>query len=83
MKQSANPSTKWQKDTDSNYWMESEEAHDYGIIGQIISHWNELEVSEPGLPAFLERVRRSYPKPTITACVSEHLFWSLKYFRFI
>ncbi|MBC8949601.1 ATP-dependent Clp protease proteolytic subunit [Xenorhabdus sp. TS4] len=30
------------KDTDRNYWMEPEEARDYGIIGQIIHHWDEL-----------------------------------------
>ncbi|WP_338884862.1 ATP-dependent Clp protease proteolytic subunit [Xenorhabdus sp. TH1] len=30
------------KDTDQNYWMEPEEARDYGIVGQIIHHWDEL-----------------------------------------
>ncbi|WP_083600358.1 ATP-dependent Clp protease proteolytic subunit [Xenorhabdus eapokensis] len=31
------------KDTNRNYWMEPEEAHDYGIVGQIIHHWDELQ----------------------------------------
>ncbi|MDX7987799.1 ATP-dependent Clp protease proteolytic subunit [Xenorhabdus sp. 12] len=31
------------KDTNSNYWMEPEEARDYGIVGKIISHWSEVE----------------------------------------
>ncbi|PHM52558.1 ATP-dependent Clp protease proteolytic subunit [Xenorhabdus hominickii] len=30
------------KDTERNYSMESGEARDYGLVGQIISHWNEL-----------------------------------------
>ncbi|WP_167376290.1 ATP-dependent Clp protease proteolytic subunit [Xenorhabdus vietnamensis] len=33
------------KDTDCNYWMESEESRDYGIVRQIINHWNELQRS--------------------------------------
>ncbi|WP_338804735.1 ATP-dependent Clp protease proteolytic subunit [Xenorhabdus griffiniae] len=31
------------KDTDRNYWMEPEEARDYGIVAQIIHHWDELQ----------------------------------------
>ncbi len=30
------------KDTDRNYWMEPKEARNYGIVGQIIHHWDEL-----------------------------------------
>ncbi|MDC9614103.1 ATP-dependent Clp protease proteolytic subunit [Xenorhabdus khoisanae] len=37
------PLDKVAKDTDRNYWMEPEEAQNYGIVGQIIRHWNELQ----------------------------------------
>ncbi|MEQ1964627.1 ATP-dependent Clp protease proteolytic subunit [Xenorhabdus khoisanae] len=37
------PLDKVAKDTDRNYWMEPEEAQNYGIVGQIICHWNELQ----------------------------------------
>ncbi|MCC8382023.1 ATP-dependent Clp protease proteolytic subunit [Xenorhabdus sp. PB30.3] len=37
------PIDKVAKDTDRNFWMGPEEARDYGIIGQIISHWSELK----------------------------------------
>ncbi|WP_268802314.1 ATP-dependent Clp protease proteolytic subunit [Xenorhabdus khoisanae] len=39
----SHPLDKVAKDTDRNYWMEPEEAQNYGIVGQIISHWNELQ----------------------------------------
>ncbi|PHM68300.1 ATP-dependent Clp protease proteolytic subunit [Xenorhabdus sp. KJ12.1] len=37
------PIDKVAKDTDRNFWMGPEEARDYGIVGQIISHWSELK----------------------------------------
>ncbi|PHM46323.1 ATP-dependent Clp protease proteolytic subunit [Xenorhabdus mauleonii] len=37
------PLDKVTKDTNHNYWMESEEARDYGIVGKIIRHWDEVE----------------------------------------
>ncbi|MBD2815638.1 ATP-dependent Clp protease proteolytic subunit [Xenorhabdus sp. Flor] len=40
------PIDKVAKDTDRNFWMGPEEARDYGIVGQIISHWNELKDSQ-------------------------------------
>ena len=30
------------KDTDRNYWLKSNEAMDYGIVGKIITSYNEL-----------------------------------------
>lgn len=37
------PLEKVEKDTDRNYWMNSTEAIDYGIVYKVISSYNELE----------------------------------------
>ena len=36
------PIEKINKDTDRNYWLNSNEAMDYGIVGKIITSYNEL-----------------------------------------
>ena len=37
------PFEKVEKDTDRNYWLNAEEALDYGIINKIISSHSQLE----------------------------------------
>ncbi|MDR9889201.1 ATP-dependent Clp protease proteolytic subunit [Pseudenterobacter timonensis] len=38
------PLEKVKKDTDRNFWMSPAEALDYGIVGKIISHYDELKI---------------------------------------
>ncbi len=56
------PLEKVKKDTDRNFWMSPAEALDYGIVGKLITHYDELNL---GL-SFSPRVRRvtASPYPT-------------------
>ncbi len=36
------PLEKVKKDTDRNFWMSPAEALDYGIVGKLITHYDEL-----------------------------------------
>lgn len=36
------PLDKVKKDTDRNFWMSPAEALDYGIVGKLITHYDEL-----------------------------------------
>ncbi len=38
------PLEKVKKDTDRNYWMTPQQAMDYGIVGQILTSFNELNL---------------------------------------
>lgn len=38
------PLEKVKKDTDRNFWMSPSEALDYGIVGKIISHYDDLKL---------------------------------------
>lgn len=37
------PLEKVEKDTDRNYWMSAREAVEYGIVGEVVQSWDELE----------------------------------------
>jgi hypothetical protein len=47
------PLEKVKKDTDRNFWMSPAEALDYGIVGKLITHYDELKLDK-----FYRRVRR-------------------------
>lgn len=38
------PLEKVKKDTDRNYWMSPEQALDYGVVGKLIQHYDELNL---------------------------------------
>ncbi|CAJ0996837.1 ATP-dependent Clp protease proteolytic subunit [Sodalis praecaptivus] len=38
------PLEKVKKDTDRNYWMTPQQAMDYGIVGQILTSFNKLDL---------------------------------------
>ncbi|MNT37239.1 ATP-dependent Clp protease proteolytic subunit [compost metagenome] len=38
------PLEKVKKDTDRNFWMSPAEALDYGIVGKIITHYDDLKL---------------------------------------
>jgi ATP-dependent Clp protease protease subunit len=38
------PLEKVKKDTDRNFWMSPAEALDYGIVGKMITHYDELKL---------------------------------------
>ncbi|WP_417312868.1 ATP-dependent Clp protease proteolytic subunit, partial [Enterobacter sp.] len=38
------PLEKVKKDTDRNFWMSPAEALDYGIVGKMITHFDELKL---------------------------------------
>ncbi len=38
------PLEKVKKDTDRNFWMSPVEALDYGIVGKLITHYDELKL---------------------------------------
>ncbi len=61
------PLEKVKKDTDRNFWMSPAEALDYGIVGKLITHYDELNL---GL-SFSLRVRRvtASPYPTYTRSI--------------
>ena len=38
------PLEKVKKDTDRNFWMSPAEALDYGIVGKLITHYDDLKL---------------------------------------
>jgi ATP-dependent Clp protease protease subunit len=38
------PLEKVKKDTDRNFWMSPSEALDYGIVGKMITHYDDLKL---------------------------------------